>query len=247
MTAVPSKMHQPKTCEAVILAGGKGTRLQRVVSDRPKPMAEVAGRPFLEWLVLLLRAREVRRVVFCTGYMAEAVETYFGDGRAWNMEFAYSRDPVPLGTAGAVRHALPQLRSDRFFVLNGDSYCPVDTKCLEGAHLTKAARATLWCVPVEDCSRYGSVEISLDGAVRAFCEKMPQERPGTVSAGVYMLEREVVSTIPDGRTFSLETDFFPALIGHGLYAVVRDNPLLDVGTPEAYGTADNFFAVNIRL
>jgi NDP-sugar pyrophosphorylase family protein len=178
--------------------------------------------------------------------MAEAIETHFGDGRQWNMEFVYSRDPVLLGTAGALRQALPQLRSDRFFALNGDSYCPADTKRLEAAHLARGARATLWCVRVDECSRYGSVEIGLDGAVRAFCEKMPQKRAGTVSAGVYMLEREVVRTIPEGCTFSLETDFFPALIGHGLYAVVGDNPLFDVGTPEAYATADNFFAADIQ-
>jgi len=163
------------------------------------------------------------------------------------MEFVYSRDPVPLGTAGALRHALPRLRSDRFFVLNGDSYCPADMKRLEAAHLARGARATLWCARVDDCGRYGSVEISQDGAVRAFCEKMPQKRAGTVSAGVYMLEREVVITIPKGCTFSLETDLFPALIGHGLYAVVGDDPLLDVGTPEAYATAEKFFELNVRL
>jgi NDP-sugar pyrophosphorylase family protein len=210
-------------------------------------MAEVAGRPFLEWLLLLLRAQEVRRVIFCTGYMAEVIESHFDDGSQWNMEFVYSRDPVPLGTAGAVRHALPQLRSDRFFVLNGDSYCPADTKRLEAAHLAGQARATLWCVRVDDCTRYGSVEIGQDGVVRAFTEKMPQKRAGTVSAGVYMLERDVVSTIPEGCTFSLETDLFPALIGHGLYAVVGDTPFLDVGTPEAYATAEKFFEVSIRL
>jgi D-glycero-alpha-D-manno-heptose 1-phosphate guanylyltransferase len=234
-------------CEAVILVGGKGTRLQSVVNDRPKPMAEVAGRPFLEWLLLLLRAQDVRRVVLCTGYMAETIETHFGGGGQWNMEFLYSRDPVALGTAGAVRHALRQLRSDRFLVLNGDSYCPADMSRLQAAHVARGARATLWCARVDDCSRYGSVEIGPDGGVRAFHEKIPQKRAGTVSAGVYMLEREVVSTVPEGCTSFLETDLFPALIGHGLYALAEDTPLLDVGTPEAYATADSFLAVNIRL
>jgi D-glycero-alpha-D-manno-heptose 1-phosphate guanylyltransferase len=142
IVAAPSIIRQPTVREAAILVGGKGTRLQRVVKDRPKPMAEVAGRPFVEWL-LLLRAQDVRRVVFCTGYMAEVIEAHFGDGRQWKMEFAYSRDPVLLGTAGAVRCALTQLHSDRFLVLNGDSYCHVDTNCLEAGHVASGACGAL--------------------------------------------------------------------------------------------------------
>jgi len=238
--AAPSIIRQPRVSEAVILVGGKGTRLQSVVKDRPKPMAKVAGRPFVEWLLLLLRAQDVRRVVFCTGYMAEAIEAHFGDGRQWNMELVYSCEPVLLGTAGAVRYALTQLHSDRFLVLNGDSYCHVDTKRLEAVHMASGARATLWLVKVDDCSRYGSVEIGQDGAVRAFHEKRSERRAGIINAGVYMLERELVNTISEGRTVSLETEFFPTLIGHGLYAVVGDSPLLDIGTPEAYATAESF-------
>ena len=245
--AAPSIIRQPRVNEAVILVGGKGTRLQGVVKDRPKPMAEVAGRPFVEWLLLLLRAQDVRRVVFCTGYMAEVIEAHFGDGRQWKMEFAYSRDPVLLGTAGAVRCALTQLHSDRFLVLNGDSYCHVDMNRLEAVHVASGARATLWLVKADDCSRYGSVEIGQDGAVRAFHEKRSERRAGMINGGVYVLEREVVNTIPEGCVVSLETGFFPTLIGHGLYAVVGDSPLLDIGTPEAYASAERFFALNLRL
>ena len=244
--AAPSIIRQPRVSEAVILVGGKGTRLQSVVKDRPKPMAKVAGRPFVEWLLLLLRAQDVRRVVFCTGYMAEAIEAHFGDGRQWKMEFTYSRDPGLLGTAGAVRYALAHLRSDRFLVLNGDSYCDVDTKRLEKVHAACGARATLWLAKADDCSRYGSVEIGPDGAVRAFHEKRSERRAGMINAGVYVLEREVVGTVPEGRAVSLEAEFFPTLIGHGLYAAVGDHPFLDIGTPEAYASAEQFFALNIQ-
>jgi D-glycero-alpha-D-manno-heptose 1-phosphate guanylyltransferase len=232
--------------EAVILVGGKGTRLQSVVNDRPKPMAVVGGRPFVEWLLLLLRVQGVRRVVFCTGYMGETIASHFGDGRDWNMEFAYSHEPGLLGTGGSIRSALARLRSSCFFALNGDSYCPVDLTRIESVHSARRARATLWCTRVDDVSRFGSVEIDSTGAILAFREKAPRKRPGLVNAGVYALEREVVADIPEGSEVSLESDIFPGLIGDGLYAVVGDGELLDIGTPEAYAAAETFFEHQMR-
>jgi NDP-sugar pyrophosphorylase family protein len=231
-----------KLLDVLILVGGKGSRLRGIVSDRPKPMAEVAGRPFVEWLLLALRAQGVRRVVFCTGYMAEVIAAHFRDGEQWGMELLYSRDPVPLGTAGAVRYALRQVRSkDRFLVLNGDSYCRVDINRLEETHLAHGARASLWLVPVEDCRRYGLVEVGQDGAVLAFREKPSEKRAGLVNAGVYLLTRDVIESLPEGQPASIETDLFPRLIGHGLYAVVGAGPFLDIGTPESYTIAGQFF------
>ena len=233
--------NERKPLEAMILVGGKGTRLQNMVSDRPKPLAEVAGRPFVEWLVIALQAQGVRRLIFCTGYMSEVIEAHFGDGRQWGMEILYSRDPIPLGTAGAIRYALGQVRSDRFLVRNGDSYCRVNVSSLEEAHVARGACASLWLVPVDDCRRYGWVEIGEDGAVQAFHEKPSEKHDGLISAGVYLLEREVVESIPEGLSISIETDFFPRLIGNGLYAVVGKGPFLDIGIPEAYIAAQKFF------
>ncbi len=231
-----------KPLDALILVGGKGTRLQSVVSDRPKPMAEVAGRPFVEWLLLALRAQGVRRVILCTGYMSEMVEAHFRNGRQWDMEVAYSRDPLPLGTAGAVRYALSQVHSNPFLVMNGDSYCRVDISRLEEAHTTHGACATLWLVRVNNCKRYGSVVIGEDGVVQAFREKSPEKCAGLINAGIYLLEREAAETIPGGGAVSLEIEFFPQLIGHGLYAVVGEGPFLDIGTPDAFSKAPQFFA-----
>lgn len=231
-----------KSLDALILVGGKGTRLQGVVSDRPKPMAEVAGRPFAEWLLLDLRAQGLRRAIFCTGYMSAVIEAHFGDGRQWGMEVTYSRDPFPLGTAGAVRYALSQVRGERFLILNGDSYCRIDLKRLAQAHANRRASATLWLVPVDDCRRYGSVVIGEDGAVRAFQEKSPEKRAGLINAGIYLLEHVVAEAIPEGEAVSLETAFFPQLIGRGLYAAVGESHFLDIGTPEAYAISDEFFA-----
>lgn len=230
-----------KSLDAIILVGGKGTRLQGVVSDRPKPMAEVAERPFVEWLLLNLRAQGVRRVIFCTEYMSEMIEAHFGDGRQWDMEIGYSRDPVPLGTAGAVRYALDKVRGERFLVLNGDSYCRIDLKRLARAHANGRASATLWLVTVDDCRRYGAVDIDEDGAVRGFQEKSSDQRAGLVNAGLYLLERKIIKAIPEGCAISLETEIFPQLVGRGLHAVVGKGPFLDIGTPEAYASAESFF------
>lgn len=227
--------------DAVLLVGGAGTRLRSMVADRPKPMADVGGRPFLEWLLVALRRQGVRRFIMCTGHMAEAVEAHFGDGHEWDAEIRCSRDPFPLGTGGAIRNALAQARSDRLLVLNGDSFSGVDVARLAQAHKLRRAKASLWVVPMEDCRRYGTVEIGDDGAVRAFREKSPELRSGLINAGAYLIDREAVETIPAGAAVSVEKDVFPGWVGRGLYAVTGGGPFLDIGTPESYAAAAEFF------
>ena len=227
--------------EAVLLVGGKGTRLQSVVSDRPKPMANLAGRPFLEWMLLALQSQGIRRVLMCTGHMSDAIETYFADGSTWDMDVAYSRDPEPLGTAGAVRNCLDQLQSDRFLAMNGDCYGPLSVERMHEAHVAKQASATIWASRVEDSTRLGSISVSDDGEVLSFNEKASTTGPGIVNAGAYILDRDAVEAIPTDRAVSLETEVFPGLVGRGLYAVVGDEPFIDIGTPESYREAERFF------
>lgn len=226
--------------EAMILVGGKGTRLSSAVSDRPKPMAEVAGRPFVVWLLMRLRAQGVRRIVFCTGHLGDVVEEYFGDGTHWGMELRYSRDPFPLGTGGAVRHGLDQIEGDRFLVLNGDSYCRCDIQMLADVHIRNRAEATLWLVQTDDCRRYGSVLVGADGAVQSFAEKSSVLGCGFINAGVYLIERAAAETIAPGRRVSLEAEFFPGLVGQGLFAAVGRESFIDIGTPESYAGAEQF-------
>jgi NDP-sugar pyrophosphorylase family protein len=227
--------------DAIILAGGRGTRLQSMVSDRPKPLAEVAGRPFLEWLLLALRAQLVRRAVLATGYKGEMVEAAFGDGARLGMELAYAHETVPLGTGGAARHALEQVTTDHVLVLNGDSFCPFNVRRLVESHQRTGARATLWLVPMDDCRRYGAVDVADDGRVRSFHEKSPDLGTGLINAGVYLFDRRTLADIPAGRAMSLERDTFPTLIGDGLYATVGEGPFLDIGTPASYASAERFF------
>lgn len=225
---------------AVILVGGKGTRLREVVADRPKPMAIVCGRPFVEWIVLALRQQKVKRVIFSTGFMAETVHTYFGDGKKWSMEISYSHEDEPLGTAGAVRLALDQVHSNEFLVMNGDSFCSFDVDRLMNVHYSSNACGTLWLTHVPDCSRYGSVVLRNDGTVGSFSEKEPGKGEGVINAGIYVLNRKLISSIPCDMSVSLEKDVLPTLIGRGLYGVVGEGDFLDIGTPEDYKRADTF-------
>lgn len=226
--------------EAVILAGGKGTRLRSVVSDHPKPMAEVAGKPFLEWLILELRSQNIRQIILSTGYMGEVVENYFGNGSDWDVEIRYSCEQSALGTGGAARQALRAIEGDRFLLLNGDSFCRVDFPDFLQKHQQRGAIASLYTVPTEDCRRYGTVVLGDRGAVLAFEEKSDRQRSGLVSAGIYLLERQAVATLTPGQKISIETECFPHLIGKGLYGVIGDGPFLDIGTPASYAAATAF-------
>jgi NDP-sugar pyrophosphorylase family protein len=221
--------------DVVFLVGGRGSRLQGVVNDRPKPMAIVGGSPFLEWLVLLYRTQGVRRFVFCTGYMGEVIQSYFGDGHKWGIEIVYSHESVPLGTGGAIKKAVDSVRSDPFLVVNGDSYCQVQINHLEETHKAHQASATLVVVPVDDCSRYGEVKIDKNGIVKAFSYgKSSEKRPGMISSGIYMFQKEALNAFPSGVNLSVETDIFPALVGKGLSAVIDSGNFLDIGTPQSY-------------
>ncbi len=232
---------QAAAIEAVILVGGAGTRLRGVVADRPKPMAEVAGRPFVEWLVLALRRQGVRRIVFAAGYMADRLEEHFADGAAWGLEIVHSRESEPLGTGGALRLAVEHVSGDRLLALNGDSFCPFDLARLESAHCARDARCTLWLASVPDAGRFGTVLTAEDGRVLEFVEKRGVAEPGQINAGVYLLERSVVELIAPGGAVSLERDVFPCLIGRGLYGVAGEGPFIDIGTPESYAAAADAF------
>jgi histidinol-phosphate phosphatase family protein len=226
---------------ALVLAGGLGTRLADEVPELPKSMAPVGGRPFAEWLVEALALQGVRRIVFCTGHRHETIEEHFGDGSRFGVHVSYSReDPdSPLGTAGAARLAVSRDDSDtqRFLVVNGDSLTRFDLPLLARRHEEQRARGTLWTVPVEDASRFGSVLADEDGRVLGFEEKLAPRgnRRVLVNAGVALFERVTLVEIPGERAVSLEREVLPALAARGvLWTVSGEGPLLDIGTPESY-------------
>jgi D-glycero-alpha-D-manno-heptose 1-phosphate guanylyltransferase len=223
-----------------ILAGGLGTRLLPVVSDRPKVLAEIHGRPFLAYLLDRLADAGSSRVVLCTGHLGDQIEQAFGK-RYRTLQISYSRDRRPLGTGGALRLALPYLLSDPVLVMNGDSFCATDLTSFWNWHATRGSRATMLLCEVPNTQRYGSVKINHDGAITQFAEKK-QGGSGLINAGVYLLSRRVIDLIPEDTGVSLEHNVFPALMNQGLYGYQQRGRFLDIGTPEDFAAAEQFFA-----
>lgn len=223
--------------KAVLLVGGLGTRLRSVVPSTPKVLASVGRRSFLELLVEQLSAQGIRRLVMCSGYLAEQIETEFGDGRPRGVEIEYSYEERPLGTAGAVKRAERYLRDvPAFVVMNGDSFLEVNFSDLMQCHNDHRAMATLAVLRVEDASRYGTVHVDADGRVSGFAEKTDNCMPGLVNGGVYIFDHAVFQHIPECPA-SLERDVFPRLVDRGVYAQEQHGMFIDIGTPEDYARA----------
>jgi NDP-sugar pyrophosphorylase family protein len=227
--------------KAVILAGGLGTRLRAVVSDRPKPMADAGGKPFLEYHLERLREQGYDQVVLCVGYMAGHIRDHFGDGRRWGVRVEYAVESEPLGTAGALANAAELVEgSEPFFLLNGDSWLDLDFRDLARRHRDHRQRdpdtaGSIVTVPVQDASAYGTLEVAPDGRVLAFHEK-GHSGPGRVNGGVYLLEPGVLGLIPQGRAVSIEKETFPLLLNRRqrLYGYPAAGFFVDIGTPEGY-------------
>lgn len=226
---------------AVILAGGVGSRLQSVVSDRPKGLAEIHGRPFLAYLLDQLAAAGAHRVVFSTGHLAEQVEAAFGSSSR-GMRIGYARETSPLGTAGGLRLAAEQAETPTLLVLNGDSYCLVNLTAVLQDHAAHGRAPTIVVTQQSDTSRFGRVETGADRRIMAFVEKAHAGGPGWINAGIYAVERSLVMAIPAGRPVSLERDVFPGWIARGLRGFPCSGAFLDIGTPASYAAAEGFFA-----
>lgn len=226
---------------AAILAGGLGNRLRSVVADRPKVLADIRGRPFLAYLLDQLVAEGIGDVVLCTGYLGDQIEAVFGKSYR-SLRLSYSQESVPLGTAGALRLALPLFKSNPVLVMNGDSFCEANLKSFWVWHWTRRANATLLLTKISDTRRYGRVQPGADGTVTYFEEKGSGNEPGWINAGIYLFDPHLLLEIPANGTVSLEREVFPAWVGRGLYGFQTEARFLDIGTPEAYASAELFFA-----
>lgn len=230
----------------VVLAGGRGTRIQHLLNGLPKPMAPVAGRPFLEWVVRYLAAQGLRRVVISTGYRAEVVNDFFAGRSVPEVSVECVAEPEPLGTAGGFLHAAAASRSTppAWLVLNGDSLVFAELQpalALLGAGETKGV---IIGREVEDAARFGTLETGAGGELLRFAEKWPGR--GVINAGVYLLRHELLASFPAGRPLSFEQDVFSKLTGSGGLLKVHavNAPFLDIGTPESLPRADLFIREN---
>jgi len=224
--------------KAILLVGGLGTRLRSVVSSAPKVLASIGEKSFLELLVRQLSSQGIRRLVMCSGYLADQIESKFGDGGMWDVSIEYSKEETPLGTGGAVKLAGQYLKNvTQFLVLNGDSFLEIDFQSLLAFHRQHDdAVATMAVLRVENASRYGTVHMDARGRINAFAEKTGSETPGVVNGGIYVFNNSILQYIPEGPA-SLETDVFPRLLDHGVYAQEQHGKFIDIGTPADYARA----------
>jgi D-glycero-alpha-D-manno-heptose 1-phosphate guanylyltransferase len=218
--------------KAIILAGGVGTRLKSVITDIPKPMAPVQGKPFLEYLIYQLKNWGYRDIVLSVGYLKDNIISYFGDGKPWGVSIEYSKEDLPLGTGGAIREAMSKYKDTTYLVLNGDSFYNIDFESLWNFHRVKSARASMAIASVEDASRYGSVTMNDFSEVISFGEKEDKTK-GTINAGIYILTRSVLDNMPPG-TISFEKEILPQLIQKGLFGSIQQGFFIDIGVPDDY-------------
>ena len=226
--------------EAIVLAGGFGTRLRGVVDDVPKPLAPVAGRPFLAWLLDRLAAGGMRRCILATGYLSDVIEQRIG-ARWQGMEIAYSVEPEPLGTGGAIRLAATRLQGDAAHVLNGDTWLEYDPVALEDTARAAGASMTIALARVDDVARYGAVDID-NGRVTGFREK-GESGPGWINAGCYFLGADALAALPVRDAFSFEQDVLqPRVQERAVAAFTETLGFIDIGVPEDYARAQLQFA-----
>ena len=202
--------------QAVILVGGEGTRLRPLTSTVPKPVVPLVDRPFISFMLEWLKEHGIDDVIMSCGFLATSVRNVLGDGSALGIRLRFVEEPDPRGTAGALKFAEPLL-DERFLMLNGDVLTDIDLTAQIAQHERTGAKATLALVPVEDPSAYGLVHLDEDRSVRDFVEKPSSDRIDTnlISAGAYVLEREVLELVPPDRNVSIEREVWPRLIGAG--------------------------------
>jgi mannose-1-phosphate guanylyltransferase len=222
--------------QALILAGGEGTRLRPLTSTIPKPVVPLVGRPFISYMLQWLRRHGIDDVILGCGFMADAVRAVLGDGSGLGIRLRYLEEPRPLGTGGALKFA-EELLDQRFFMLNGDVLTDMDLTAQLEQHERTGARATLALYPVEDASAYGLVRCEADGSVSEFIEKPGVDELDTnlINAGAYILEHDVLDGMPPaGTNVSIERQLFPTLVGRGLYGYEAGGYWMDIGTPDRY-------------
>jgi mannose-1-phosphate guanylyltransferase len=227
--------------QAVILVGGEGTRLRPLTSTVPKPVVPLVDRPFISFMLEWLGRHGIDDVIMSCGFLATSVRNVLGDGSGLGIRLRFVEEPDPRGTAGALKFAEPML-DERFLMLNGDVLTDIDLTEQIAQHEQTAAKATLALVPVADPTAYGLVHLNEDRSVRDFLEKPSPDAIDTnlISAGAYVLEREILELVPPERNVSIEREVWPLLVGSGLYGFPSESYWLDIGSPDRYlqGTFD---------
>ena len=235
--------------KAILLVGGRGTRLAELTKNTPKPMLKVAGAPVTEHQIARAQAAGVTEIVLATSYLAEVFEPYFGDGSKFGISIKYAIEKQPLGTGGAISNAAKFLNlaeDESVFIFNGDVLSGHDLRAQAQFHESKGADVTLHLVRVDDARAYGCVPLNQDGKVLEFLEKMDQSKVNTINAGCYIFNGSAISQIPQDSVVSVERQTFPELLKSkgALYGYVDDSYWIDMGTPASYIKASKDLILN---
>ena len=226
--------------EAIVLAGGFGTRLKSVVDNVPKPMAMVSGKPFLYYLLNYLCSEGIEKVVLSVGYKHEVISGFFGT-RFLSMEIDYAIEDRPLGTGGGIRLALKKCTGDRVFVVNGDTFFPVPLEQLHTKHTQIQAEATIALKETEETGRYGTVRMDEKGFIRSFKEKNGPSG-SLINGGIYLLDKHKFEARPFNEKFSFENDYLEPVSGQYCIAgCIFSNYFIDIGIPESFLQAQEYF------
>ena len=225
--------------EAIVLAGGFGTRIQSVVSDVPKPMAPVCGKPFLHYLLQSIVRQDIKRIILAVGYKSEIIIRHFGN-KFESADLIYSIEDEPLGTGGGIRQAIEMVEGDEVLIINGDTFFDIPFQDLIHFHQKGGYDLTMCLKPMEDFDRYGTVIINKDRVV-GMKEKQPCEK-GIINGGVYILNKRVIEYFPNGAKFSFEKEILEEKVNKLKFgAFVSDSYFIDIGIPEDYKKAQEDF------
>jgi len=231
-----------ETIDTIILAGGRGTRLQGIIRDLPKPLAPVNGRPFLDIILNQLNGvKAMQRVVIAAGYKSDKIIERYKECTAYRFSILFSEEQELLGTGGAIKKALVLTSSDCVLIMNGDSYVDADIDELFRCHRKNSARISIVLKEVDNAGRYGCVTVDSRNRILGFEEKRPQETRGLINAGIYFLDRSLFDRVAGNRIISFEKELLPDMIGDSAYGFVAAGKFIDIGVPEEYQKADSLF------
>ncbi len=227
-----------KNIDVFILCGGQGARLRPVISDKPKILADIGGKPFIEILLDNLASHGFYRIILGVGHLKEEIINYFQANPRKDFQIEFSKEETPLGTGGAVKKVKPLIKSDHFLVINGDCLFSVDFEKFYQSHLgEKAMLSMVLGNAIDVSSNCGRVMLASDNKITSFDEKQ-----NLISAGIYFMRKDVFDFMPAEDSFSLEYDFFPKILDKPCYGFVSDEEFIDIGTPERYQKANRLFS-----
>lgn len=227
-----------------ILAGGRGIRLASIFPRQQKVVVKISKHPFLEYILNQLNKTNFKNIVICTGYLNDQVKEVLGDNYQ-NLHLSYSYEHSPLGTAGAVAHALPLLKSDNILITNGDSFIDCDLQSFYDFHLKKKANGSIILTEVDETGRFGKVDTNENDEIVDFEEKVKNGGRGFVNGGVYIIKKNLLLEIPKKGVVSFEKEMFPSWVDKGLYGFKTKGRFIDIGTPESLHEAEEFFSKNL--